>query len=68
MILKQCIQYTTKSTIGMLGISFYILADTFFIPSGLGANGLTALNLSIPIYNLVHGSGLMLGMGAATRY
>ena len=52
----------------MIGLSCYILADTFFIANGLGANGLTALNLAIPIYSLVYGSGLMLGMGGATRY
>ena len=46
----------------------YILADTFFETKGLGTNGLTALNLAIPIYNFIHGSGLMLGMGGATKF
>lgn len=53
---------------GMLGLSCYILADTFFISKGLGANGLAALNLAIPIYSFVHGSGLMFGIGGATKY
>lgn len=44
------------------------LADTFFVSKGLGASGLAALNLAIPIYSFVHGSGLMLGMGGATKY
>ena len=35
---------------------------------GLGAGGLAALNLAIPVYNFIHGIGLMLGMGAATKY
>lgn len=52
----------------MVGLSCYILADTFFIANGLGANGLAALNLAIPIYSFVYGSGLMLGMGGATKY
>ena len=52
----------------MIGLSCYILADTFFVSNGLGANGLTALNLAIPIYSFVHGSGLMFGMGGATKY
>ena len=39
-----------------------------FISNGLGANGLTALNLAIPVYSLIHGSGLMFGMGGATKY
>ena len=52
----------------MIGLSCYILADTFFVSNGLGANGLTALNLAIPIYSFVHGIGLMFGMGGATKY
>lgn len=52
----------------MIGLSGYILADTFFIAKGLGANGLAALNLAIPIYSFIHGTGLMLGMGGATKY
>ncbi len=52
----------------MLGLSCYILADTFFVAKGLGSNGLAALNLAIPIYSFIHGSGLMLGIGGATRY
>ena len=61
-------KYSSLNVLGMIGLSCYILADTFFIANGLGANGLTALNLAIPIYSLVYGSGLMLGMGGATRY
>lgn len=66
--IKEFFQYVTLNILGMLGLSCYILADTFFVSNGLGANGLTALNLAIPIYSFVHGSGLMLGMGGATKY
>ena len=61
-------RYTVLSVLGTLGVSCYILADTFFVSEGLGTNGLTALNLAIPIYNFIHGSGLMLGMGGATKF
>lgn len=60
--------YTILSVLGTLGVSCYILADTFFVSKGLGANGLTALNLAIPVYNFIHGTGLMLGMGGATKF
>lgn len=66
--LKEFIKYTSSNVLGMFGLSCYILADTFFISKGLGANGLTALNLAIPVYSFINGSGLMLGMGGATRY
>ncbi|WP_097014238.1 MATE family efflux transporter [Anaerocolumna aminovalerica] len=61
-------KYVTHNVLGMIGLSCYILADTFFIARGVGANGLTALNLAIPIYSFIHGTGLMIGMGGATRF
>lgn len=67
-LLKEFFRYVILNICGMLGLSCYILADTFFISNGLGANGLTALNLAIPVYSFIHGSGLMFGMGGATKY
>lgn len=67
-ILSEFLKYASLNVFGMLGISFYILADTFFIANGIGSTGLAALNLAIPIYSLIHGSGLMLGMGGATGF
>lgn len=65
---REFFRYTALSVLGTLGVSCYILADTFFVSKRLGANGLTALNLAIPVYNFIHGTGLMLGMGGATRF
>lgn len=65
---KEFVKYSSLNVIGMIGLSCYILADTFFVSIGLGINGLTALNLAIPIYSFIHGSGLMIGMGGATKY
>lgn len=65
---KDFIFYASLNILGMISLSLYILADTFFVSKGLGANGLAALNLAIPIYSFIHGSGLMLGMGGATKY
>lgn len=61
-------KYASLNVMGMIGLSCYILADTFFVSKGLGTNGLTALNLAIPIYSFIHGSGLMIGMGGGTKY
>ena len=60
--------YVFLSILGMLGFSLYILADTFFIAQGCGKDGIAALNLAIPLYSLMQGTGLMLGIGGATRY
>ena len=54
--------------LGMLGMSFYILADTFFISKAVGADGITALNLVLPLYNLIFAIGAMIGVGSAIRF
>lgn len=61
-------KYVSLNVLGMAALSCYILADTFFVSRGLGADGLTALNLAIPVYNLVNGTGLMLGVGGGAKY
>ena len=67
-LLREYGKYVCLNVLGMIGLSCYILADTFFVSAGLGTAGLTALNLAIPVYSVVHGTGLMLGMGGAIRY
>ena len=65
---REYARYTALSVVGMLALSCYILADTFFVSKSLGTEGLAALNIAIPVYNFIHGTGLMLGMGGATRF
>lgn len=65
---KEYLKYVTLNILGMVGLSCYILADTYFVSKGMGSNGLAALNLAIPVYSFIHGTGLMLGMGGAARY
>ena len=67
-MLKEYAKYTSLNVLGMLGLSCYILADTYFVAKGLGSSGLAALNLAIPVYSFIHGTGLMLGMGGATWF
>ncbi len=64
----ELMRYICLNVLGMLGLSCYILADTYFIAQWLGADGLAALNLAIPVYNLINGCGLMLGMGGGAKY
>ena len=46
-------RYVTPGVIGMVGMSLYILADTYFIANGVGRLGLAALNIGLPAYNLI---------------
>lgn len=65
---KQFARYVSLNILGMVGLSLYILADSYFIAKSQGADGLTALNLALPIYNLIFAIGSMTGTGAAIRY
>ena len=52
-MLKKFIKYVSQNMLGMVGMSVYILADTYFISVAVGADGITALNLVLPIYNII---------------
>ena len=65
---KKFLKYISQSISGMIGVSVYILADTFFISYKCGADGLAVLNLILPVFGLVFAIGSMIGIGSATRY
>ena len=65
---KLFVKYVSLNVLGMIALSSYILADTYFIAGGIGELGLAALNFAIPAFSLVNGTGLMLGMGGGTLY
>lgn len=67
-LLKDFLRYGFFNILGMISISFYILADTYFIANGIGVNALSALNICLPIYNLIFGIGLMISLGSASIY
>ena len=50
-MLKRFTRYVTQSVTGMIGISVYVLADTFFISVYSGADGLAILNLILPVWD-----------------
>lgn len=67
-MLRDFLKYVSMNVAGMIGLSCYILADTFFISQGIGPDGLTALNIALPVFNVMNGAGLMIGMGGAARF
>lgn len=60
--------YVSANVLSMMGLSLNVFTDTFFIANGIGPTALAALNLSLPIFALITGIGLMIGMGGATRF
>lgn len=67
-MLQRFSKYVFQSVAGMVGVSVYVLADTFFISVYAGADGLAVLNLILPVYGLIYAIGSMIGIGSATRY
>lgn len=65
---KQFVRYVVPNILGVVGMSAYYFADTYFIAQAAGADGLTALNLILPFFYFIYGIGDMLGIGAATRF
>lgn len=68
MIEKRLRKYIVPNIFAMMGTSCYVLADTFFVAVAEGVNGITALNLILPLYGLIYALGSMIGIGSATRY
>ena len=67
-LLSEFAKYASLNVLGMIGISGYILADTFFVSKALGPTGIAALNLAISIFSILQGIGLLIGMGGSTRF
>lgn len=67
-IRQQFIKYVSQNILGMIGVSCYIIADTFFISRAAGTDGITVLNLVLPVYGVIFAIGSMIGVGAATRF
>lgn len=65
---KKFFKYVSLNILSMLGISFYILVDTYFIANGCGSDGLASLNIAIPMYGFIFGIAMMIGVGFGTRF
>ena len=62
---KNFSKYVSQNILGMIGFSCYVLADSYFISIAKGADGLTALNLVMPLYSIIFSIGEMIGVGSA---
>ncbi len=62
------INYLVPSVSATMVTSIYILADTMMIGRGVGANGLAALNILLPMYSTFYGFGMMCGIGGSVLF
>lgn len=60
--------YLIPSVSATLVTSIYILADTVMIGRGIGAEGMAALNILLPLYSVFYGLGMMCGVGGSVLF
>lgn len=65
---KNFAKFVLPNVLAMVGTSCYIIADTYFISVAEGSDGITALNLVLPLYGILFALGSMTGTGSATRF
>lgn len=50
---KVFLRYATPSVVGMLVVSFQMMIDGMFVGNGVGPLGLAAVNITMPLVNLL---------------
>lgn len=65
-ISKLFFSFSIPSTLSMLVVSLYNIADAIFITRGVGSDGVAAVNIGYPIINFTVALSLMFGIGGAT--
>lgn len=65
---KVFLNYLIPSVSATLVTSIYILADTMMIGRGIGPEGIAALNILLPLYNMFFGFGMMCGIGGSVLF
>lgn len=53
--------------LGTLSISAVTAIDGIFVGHGVGADGVAAVNIVVPIYLIMSGLGMMIGVGCSVR-
>ena len=59
------INYAIPSVLGMLAISSASIVDGYFVGNYIGAVGLAAINIAMPVFSLMFGLALMLSIGSS---
>ena len=65
-MLRQFFKYIFQSIAGMIGISVYILADTFFIGLTRDDMQVAAVSLATPVFLLFMSVGTIFGIGGTS--
>ena len=58
-------RYLFPSIGGTMVTSIYLLADTIIVGKGIGIDAITGLNIILPVFSLLFGTGLLYGVGGS---
>ncbi|MBQ2994471.1 MAG: MATE family efflux transporter, partial [Peptococcaceae bacterium] len=58
-------KYLVPSVSATMVTSIYILADSIMIGKGIGELAIAALNIVLPLFNIMFGTGALFGVGGA---
>ena len=65
---KLFFQYLIPSVSATMVTSIYVLADSIMIGKGLGEIPIAALNIVLPLFNILFGTGALFGVGGAVLF
>ena len=66
--LREFGKYVFLNIFAQIAFSCYTLMDTYFVSWKLKADGLSALNIAFPMFCIINGMGLMIGIGGGIKY
>lgn len=61
-------QYLIPSISATMVTSIYLLADSIMVGKGIGELAIAALNLVLPLFNILFGTGALFGVGGAVLF
>lgn len=67
-VFKIFVKYLVPSIGATLVTAIYLLGDSVIIGKGVGADGIAALNILIPFFNLFYATGYLFGTGGAVYF
>lgn len=62
---KLFFKYAIPSVLGMLAVSSASIVDGLFVGNYVGASGLAAINITMPVFSLLFGLSLMVAIGSS---
>ena len=65
---RQLLKYALPSVVGMLIVGLQTIIDGLFVSQGVGTLGLAAVNISMPLINVMLSVAIMIISGASNLY